>query len=309
MGLAMFLARRVSGPILALTSFLGTVGSGDLTHRAHLGGAREFRQLSAALNRMIRDLRDRMRLRTALSVAMEVQQKLLPLEAPQVEGLDLAGFSAYCDETGGDYYDYLLLDKEGAKGVVVAVGDVIGHGIGAALLMAEARAILHSRVTSCDRLGDLLTHLNDLLVSDMMAGRFMTVFLWGIDARRQTACWASAGHDPAIIYDPKADRFEETGLGDVPLGIEAEVAYEEHQYGPIRPGQVIVLGTDGVWETVNGQGEMFGKARLQESIRSAHQGSALEIAAAISRDLNGFRGGIRQRDDVTLVVIKVLERQ
>lgn len=306
--LAMYLAKHVSDPILALASFLRTVGSGDLTSRADLKGAREFRQLSTALNQMVAGLRDRMRLRTSLAVAMEVQQKLLPTNPPEVEGLDIAGFSAYCDETGGDYYDYLVLDKADSTSVLVAIGDVMGHGIAAALLMASARAILHSKATTCGHLGELLTHLNDLLVADMMGGRFMTMHLWCIDAKRRTASWSSAGHDPAMIYDPQTDRFDETEIGGLPLGIESAVVYDEHTYAPLRAGQIILLGTDGVWETANGEGEMFGKDRLRQSLRAAAGGSAWEIAAAISRDLNAFRGGVRQRDDITLIILKLQDR-
>src|SRR6185436_5810503 len=100
------LARRVSGPVQQLIGFMRRVGAGDLEARADFGGSREFRQLSDALNRMIADLRDRLRLRHSLGVAMEVQQRLLPSRPPQTRGLDVAGHSTYCDETGGDYYDF-----------------------------------------------------------------------------------------------------------------------------------------------------------------------------------------------------------
>ena len=111
---ATLLARRVSGPILSLVSFMGKRRRRATCRRAttwpRLGGAREFRQLSAALDQMIDDLRDRTRLRGAMAVAMEVQQALLPEGPPRVDGLDVYGFSTYCDETGGDYYDYVVLD-------------------------------------------------------------------------------------------------------------------------------------------------------------------------------------------------------
>ena len=332
---AMVLARRVSGPILSLVSFMNGVGAGDLTGRPRLGGAREFRQLSDALERMLNDLRDRTRLRSAMAVAVEVQQGLLPARPPNVEGLDVAGFSAYCDETGGDYFDYIVLDRHGERlphavsptglrsatasakgppvtgpvcegaGLLVAVGDVVGHGIGSALMMAGARGILHSRAATCGHLGELMTHLNDELVPDLGGYRFITMLLWYVDPARGTACWANAGHDPAIVYDPHADRFEESGRGGIPLGIEAGHAYEEHEFGPVRPGHVIALGTDGIWETVDAAGEFYGKDRLRAAIRAAAGGTAAEIAAAVRQDLETFRGARHQRDDVTLVILKL----
>jgi sigma-B regulation protein RsbU (phosphoserine phosphatase) len=325
---AMVLARRVSGPILSLVSFMNGIGAGNLTGRPRLGGAREFRQLSDALDQMLHDLRDRTRLRSAMAVAMEVQQGLLPARPPNVRGLDVAGFSAYCDETGGDYFDYLVLDRHGDRlrpgdvtapdgpspgergaaregsGLLVAIGDVVGHGIGSALVMAGARGVLHSRATRCGHLGELMTHLNDELVPDLGGHRFITMLLWYLDPGRGTACWANAGHDPALVYDPHADRFEESGRGGIPLGIEAGHAYEEYAFGPVRPGQVFVLGTDGIWETVDDAGEFYGKGRLRDAVRAAAGGTAAEIAAAVRRDLDAFRGARHQRDDVTLVVVK-----
>jgi sigma-B regulation protein RsbU (phosphoserine phosphatase) len=306
---ATVLARRVSGPITALVSFMQGVGAGDLRSRAELGGAREFGQLSDALNRMIDDLRDRTRMRGALAVATAVQQKLLPATPPTVPGLDAYGFSVYCDETGGDYYDFLVLDgKTEHPRLLVAVGDVMGHGIGSALDMAAARAILHSRSTGCGHLGEMLAHLNDLLAADMAGHRFVTMMLCLIDPRTGAACYASAGHDPALVYDPPTDTFTETGRGGLPLGIDEGTLYEEQPFGPVQPGQVIVLGTDGVWDTLNPAGEFFGKEGVQQSIRAAVAGGAAkasEIAAALRRDLEAFRGDRHQRDDVTVVVLRV----
>ena len=305
MAVATALARRVSGPILSLVSFMRDVGQGELSGRAKLGGAREFRQLSHALERMIADLRDRTRLRSAMAVATEVQQALLPSEPPRVAGLDVYGFSAYCDETGGDYYDYVVLDGPRPGAVLFAVGDVMGHGIGSALVMASARAVLRSSATTCGHLGELLTHLNALLVRDLRGQRFMSMIFWLVDVRNRTVCWANAGHPPAIVFDPQTGCIEQSGRDGMPLGIDDDATYREHNFGPLRPGLVMVLGTDGVWETVDEAGEFFGMERLHASIRAAAGGSAREIADRIRRDVDAFRGRRQHRDDITLVVIKV----
>jgi hypothetical protein len=139
--LAAWMARRVSGPVLDLIGFMRRVGAGELDAKADFGGSQEFQQLSDALNRMIVDLRDRVQLRHSLNLAMEVQQRLLPRTPPVVPGLDIAGHSTYCDETGGDYYDYLVLDKTAPNQLLLALGDVMGHGVAAALVMAGARGV------------------------------------------------------------------------------------------------------------------------------------------------------------------------
>ena len=307
--LAFALARSVSGPVLKLTGFMRRVGGGDLDAKAELGGSREFRELSGALNNMIGDLRDRLRLRHSLDVAMEVQQRLLPNKPPEVRGLDVAGHSTYCDETGGDYYDFLVLDQAAPDCVLVALGDVMGHGVAAALVMAGARAVLRDRADATGSLAALMGRLNHMLASDLGGERFMTMHLSVINARDRTFRWVSAGHDPAIIYDPAADRFEEIDASGLPLGVLDDTSYEESTYGPLKPGQVITVGTDGVWEMPNAAGEQFGKERLRALIRSAVGGTADDIVRAIVESLNKFRGDFKAVDDVTFVVIKVAAAQ
>src|SRR5262245_53281847 len=218
---------------------------------------------------MIDDLRDRLRLRHSLGIAMEVQQRLLPSEPLRVRGLEVAGHSTYCDETGGDYYDFLILDEAAPDAVLVVLGDVMGHGVAAALVMAGVRAVLRDRATTAGGLADLMGRLNRLIASDHQGERFMTMHLAVIDARSRTMRWVSAGHDPAILFDPASGQFEEVGEGDLPLGISDDTAYVEHTHGPLRPGQVILIGTDGVWEMPDAKNQQFGKDRLRDAIRES----------------------------------------
>jgi serine phosphatase RsbU (regulator of sigma subunit) len=304
--LAALMARRVSGPVLSLIGFMRRVGAGDLDARAELGGGHEFRQLSDALNHMIVDLRDRLRLRHSLDVAMDVQQRLLPRRPPTVPGLDVAGHSTYCDETGGDYYDFLVVDRAAPDTLLIALGDVMGHGVAAALVMAGVRAVLRDRASAAGSLAQLMEHLNRLLAADLEGSRFMTMHLSVLSARTGTFRWASAGHDPAIIFDPATDHFDEIDAADLPLGIMEDGTYAEHCYDKLRPGQVITISTDGVWETMNGSGEQYGKDRLRAVIRGGASQPAAAIAQSIVASLNAFRGSDRPTDDVTFVIIKVL---
>jgi sigma-B regulation protein RsbU (phosphoserine phosphatase) len=304
--LAFLLASTVSRPVSGLIAFMRRVGGGDLEAKAEFGGSREFRQLADALNRMIADLRDRLRLRHSLGVAMEVQQRLLPAHPPTVQGLDVAGHSTYCDETGGDYYDFLILDKAAPNAVLVALGDVMGHGVAAALVMAGVRAVLRDRATATGELADLMGRMNRLISTDHGGDRFMTMHLSVIDSNTRTMRWVSAGHDPAILFDPADGNFAEVGEGDLPLGVMDETMYKEQTFGPLKPGQVILVGTDGVWEMPDAKGENFGKDRLRDVIRESANGSAAEIAQALRDRLAVFRGSTHQVDDVTFVVVKVL---
>jgi phosphoserine phosphatase RsbU/P len=303
--LAALMARSVSTPVLKMIGFMNRVGSGDLDAKAAFGGSQEFRNLADALNRMIADLRDRLRLRHSLGIAMEVQRRLLPSGPPKVRGLDVAGHSTYCDETGGDYYDFLVLDKASPDAVLVVLGDVMGHGVAAALVMAGVRSVLRDRATAAGDLAELMSRLNRLISADHGGDRFMTMHLSVIDAKTRSMRWVSAGHDPAILYDPATAAFSEVGEGDLPLGVMDDTEYREQTSAPLQPGQVLFIGTDGVWELPDAKGDQFGKDRLREVIREAAARTADEIAAVVRERLTAFRGDTKSVDDVTFVIVKV----
>jgi sigma-B regulation protein RsbU (phosphoserine phosphatase) len=185
----------------------------------------------------------------------------------------------------------------------------MGHGIAAAMLMATARGVLRSRARERGSLGELLTHLNEHIVADTRGDRFMTMFLAVIDVSSMTMRWASAGHDQPLIYDPGAGAPVLTELdgsaGGLPLGVSDGERYAEQTYAPLRPGQVLLVGTDGLWEATNSHEEQFGKPRVADAIAaSAHLGAA-DIERAIYDRLQSFCAGCPQKDDVTYVVIKV----
>jgi sigma-B regulation protein RsbU (phosphoserine phosphatase) len=240
-----------------------------------------------------------------MTLAMEVQQALLPQKPPLVEGMDVAGTSIYCDETGGDYYDYLQFTELGPDSLAVAVGDVTGHGISAALLMTTARALLRSRAIHPGDLWQMVTEVNRLLAVDTsQAGNFMTLFFMLVDGVREEIRWVRAGHEPAILYDPATDSFNELMGGGIALGVDETWTFEEQRRDGWRPGQVILIGTDGIWESENPQGEMFGKERFREIVRRIHSRTAQELVEAITDAVDGFRQDEPRQDDITLVVIK-----
>jgi sigma-B regulation protein RsbU (phosphoserine phosphatase) len=299
-------SRAVTRPVRRLADAAERIAGGDLDAVVNVETNDELGHLSRTFNDMVPKLKDRLQLRESMSLAMEVQQSLLPSAPPQVDGLDVAGESIYCDETGGDYYDFLDVSPLGATRLAVAVGDVTGHGIAAALLMTAGRALLRSNAERVDSIAELLGAINKHLTADTPAGRFMTMFCAVIDSKQRHMRWASAGHDSPLIYLPASGDIHEFDDGGIPLGIEAEWRYEEFDYRGLEPGTVIVIGTDGVWESANAQGELYGKERLRELIRLHAADSAEVISDAITRSIAEFRGSEPQRDDVTLVVVKLV---
>jgi len=299
------LALRLARPIRELERHVHRVGGGDFKTRIALDQTREFVELSNAMNEMSEHLEDRMRLRETLQLAMEVQQNLLPAEDPDAFGLDVAGHSTYCDETGGDYYDFLDVSGTPDHTLTVAVGDVMGHGVAAAMLMATARGILHSRAKTPGSLSELLTHMNGILVRDTGGERFMTMLLLTIDADLGRMRWASAGHGAPILYDPENDAFPALGRGGLPLGLMEGMAYQEHVVERLTPGTILFPATDGVWETRNAAGKEWGLDRLHDLIRRSAGEPAAAISARIRSEVAAWRGHQPQDDDVTYVVVKV----
>ena len=240
----------------------------------------------------------------ALNVAQEVQQSLLPQSPPKEKRLDIAGSSLYCDETGGDYYDYIALPCLGSDVYAIVVGDVSGHGISSALLMAGVRAYLRGRVTQAGTVAEIVNDVNRLVSADTRETyQFMTLFFLAIEAQTGRINWVRAGHDPILMYSPDKDQFEKLkGMG-IPLGVEEDWEYLEYQ-ATLRPGQILVLTTDGVWEAHNKKGEMFGRKRFKEIIRRHADAGAEGIRLAIIDAITAFRGEAQQEDDITLVVLK-----
>jgi sigma-B regulation protein RsbU (phosphoserine phosphatase) len=298
-------SRTVTRPVSELVEGAQRVAAGDFDARVDVRTHDELGELGRAFNAMVPQLEDRIRIRQSLVLAMEVQQNLLPAKSPKFEGLDVAGRSLYCDETGGDYYDFLDLSEVSPRELGVAVGDVTGHGVAAALLMTTARALLRSRAGQQTRLSELMRDVNRLLSQDTPIGRYMTLFYAVIDAERRCVRWVNAGHDPAITFDPATGKFGQLDGGDLPLGVEPDETYEEFHCDDLTPGQVIVIGTDGIWEARNWRGEHFGKDAVRQLIRAHAAESAEQICRAITDDLDRYRTGCPQEDDVTLVVVKI----
>jgi sigma-B regulation protein RsbU (phosphoserine phosphatase) len=292
-------------PILKLVSHVRQVGEGKLDGKLVLDDSREMAQLSHAINEMVDGLSDRMKLRHALSVAMDVQQSLLPASTPAIRGVEVAAFSKYCDQTGGDYYDYLDVAGLSENSLVIALGDVMGHGVAAAMLMATARGMLRSRGRVTGSLADLLTHVNELLAIDTGGSRFMTMLVGIIDSDTRQMRWASAGHDAPFVYDPIGDSFSDLDTPNgLPLGVNPDEKYEESAAFSFRPGQIMILGTDGLWEARDHQDVEFGRERLKQAMRELAGKSAREIQIGLYDKLRAYCGTKEIEDDVTYVVVK-----
>ncbi|MGD9051979.1 MAG: SpoIIE family protein phosphatase [Desulfobacterales bacterium] len=301
--LAFAFSRTVTKPMHILADGAERLAAGHFDTRVDIRSRDEFGEMGRVFNTVGPQLEANYQMRKSLDLAKEVQQNLLPAAPPEIAGLDIAGKSIYCEETGGDYYDYFY---RGDHKVDVMVGDVAGHGISSALLMTTARAFLRLRSALPGGIKEIVADVNAQLCKDVQdSGDFMTLFYSEINAREKYMCWVSAGHDPALIFDPVTDSFKSLSAKGLPLGVEENAVYDEIRH-PLAPGNIIIIGTDGIWEAPDQHGEMFGKDRLQDLVR-AHAGQkAHQIIEAVIAAVEAFQGPGRQRqDDITLMIIKV----
>jgi hypothetical protein len=187
---SMYEALAIFGMLPYLTSYSAQFGSAIEVILLQLALADRFRSLSLEHDKI----------KQSLDLAREVQQNLLPNKNPQMERLDIAGRSIYCDETGGDYYDFISGGTGENGPITIAIGDVSGHGISSALLMATVRSSLRQRLSQPGDAGGIISDVNRQLVQDVEdSGQFMTMFYLSIDAAKMHAHWVRAGHDPAIL--------------------------------------------------------------------------------------------------------------
>ncbi|MFM1770596.1 MAG: hypothetical protein RJA22_3125 [Verrucomicrobiota bacterium] len=257
----------------------------------------------------IRDITERKRAERELlehheqfAVAREIQQRLFPKTAPHCAGFDIAGATYPAEATGGDYYDYLPM-LHGRVGLVV--GDVTGHGVGPALLMAETRAYLRVLAGRREEPGEILTRANGILAEDMGGERFITLFLGRLDPVTREFFYASAGHPAGFVLGPDGavkHRLKRTG---VPLGMRPDTAYPEAPPVRVEAGDLILLPTDGIEEAGNPEGDLLGTERMLEVVRAHQAEPARVIVEALHCAAREFARGGEQEDDISAIVVKV----
>jgi sigma-B regulation protein RsbU (phosphoserine phosphatase) len=298
--------KSIIQPITDMMVLVRRVRKGHFKQKVRVVSNDELGVLGDGLNEMTEGLIERDHMRQSLYLAKEVQQTLLPRKNPKVDGLDIAATIVYCDETGGDYYDFLETKETHSGNFSVVIGDVSGHGIPSALMMATGRAFLRQRSILPGNYAEIVSDVNRQMARDFdESGGFMTLFYLSIDRANKSLCWVRAGHDPAILYDPETDTFDELRGAGMALGVDADGRYEEFYKTGLKNGQIIALGSDGLWEARNPGGEMFGKEPIYQILHRYSNASAKEVLTSCFNALNIFIGDRALEDDVTLVVIKI----
>lgn len=288
---------QVIGLIYVDTSHWLREFSGDdlnlLTVMANVAAIRIERERLAELEHA------RRRLASELEQAAEIQRQFLPASAPEVPGLELAGFNASCRTVGGDYYDFLTY-PDGR--VAVMVGDVCGKGMPAALLMMGLQARVQVLAAEPNPPAVVVERLNRVLTAATLNTRFISFFLALCNPESGELVYSNAGHNPPLLI--RADgNVEWLTEGGPVLGIVPEASYEEVRC-VLNAGDVAVLYSDGVTDATNGQQEDFGEERLSEALQTVHHDSAGAILSALTSAVKDWSAGTPAPDDITLVVVR-----
>jgi len=246
-----------------------------------------------------RELIEKQRIEQQLHIAKQVQSALLPAADPIVQGYDIAGTNVPTWEIGGDYFDYLP-QPDGRLGIAVA--DVSGKGVPAALIMATFRAALRAQRVRGLELDGIADRLNRILLESTDASRFVTAFYGLLDPPSGEFAFANCGHNPPILLRGAGPR-ETLPSGGPALGMWREARFAPGSVA-LRPGDILVLYTDGVIEAMNASGEMFGVDRLERVIASRRHDAARDLVGAVVDATRAFAGRSTYEDDFTLVVVK-----
>ena len=263
----------------------------------------EVGELTQNFNIMAEQLQERLQLREAMHVAKEIQQKLLPSTDFLLKALILLESASIVMKPAVIISICLSPGTEGKMSIVV--GDVAGDGIGAALLMATVRGLLRSRVCQPGTSAQMISDVNRLLCLDTTrSGNFVTLFFLTLDLETRSINWVRCGHEPALVYTPGVDEFTELRGEGLVLGVDRDWQYTDYTIDLAAEKQIILLGSDGLWEAENSLGERFGKQRIRELLGRHHDCDAQMLLQEIISAISLFQDGHPQLDDITVVILK-----
>ncbi|MFA5332253.1 MAG: SpoIIE family protein phosphatase [Methanoregula sp.] len=311
--LSFMFARIITRPVDELRRGSEAIGAGDLEHRVMIETGDEFEELAHSFNTMAVNLRnnmDELRRTTAekerfakeLEIAKGIQQSFLPDSAPVIPGIELVAKNIPALEVGGDFYDFIPVAKN-RWGLVIA--DVSGKGVPAALFMALSRTLIRASTLVDADPAQSIGRANRMICEDSKSSMFVTLFYAVLDAQEMTLNYVNAGHNPPLLLQDGAVAVRLLKAKGIALGVIDEVDLQSVKVN-LKPGDVLVLYTDGVTEAINSKEEEFGEERLLRVITENRSRPAQEIMDRILAAITAFAGDQPQFDDITLMVLRAV---
>lgn len=270
-------------------------------HLELMNGFASLAAVSIERARLYRERLVKRRIEHELSIARRIQMTFLPSRKPSVDGVDMAGINIPSAEVGGDYYDFIPIVKNQHG---IAIGDVSGKGIPAALIMAAFRASLKAEIRNNFAIRTILQKVNRLLYESIERDRFVTAVYGVLDSRNKVITFSNAGHNPPILRRVSGE-IDFLSDGGVALGALPDSEYQERPVS-LTSGDILLFYTDGVTEVINSAGEEFGVEQLLIALDESSHLDAEKIIDHIVRKNEEFRSSGRDLDDLTMIVIKTL---
>jgi serine phosphatase RsbU (regulator of sigma subunit) len=307
-------AAIVSRPIRALEGDIAKVAEGNLEHETVVRSRDEIGGLAHTFNIMTRNVRaaqshaaDRKAIERELSIATEIQTKLLPERIPQIPGLDIHSFYLSAKEVGGDYYDFIVIDQT-HLGIIVA--DVSGKGIPGSMVMTMARSLVRLASVRNVSPADTFKKVNRILAKDIRRGMFVTSIYMVLNVKTHELKVASAGHNPLVLFRAETGEYELVKPQGIALGFDKGTIFDNHIQEvaiQLKPGDRICAYTDGVNEAMNAESEEFGDERFYNLVKQHSRLSSKDFVNAIVAELEGHRGQAEQSDDITITTLAVMK--
>ena len=257
-------------------------------------------QAGVALHRyfLLEEYAKKQRMAHDLELARDIQQALFPKCSPTIPGYEVAGWNCSADETGGDCYDFIPL-ADGRWAFLLA--DASGHGIGAALVIAQCRSLVRAMLSVTRDLSELTARVNQILCHDLMNDRFVTAFIGVLDPRRHRLDYLAAGQGPLLFASPTG--VETRSASGLPLAILDELKMEVEHFD-FAPGAAVVLLTDGFYEASDGQGEQFGEGRVISFLHDQNGVPLDTLIRQLHAEIRQFCHDAPQADDLTAILIR-----
>ncbi|MFL6215751.1 MAG: SpoIIE family protein phosphatase [Blastocatellia bacterium] len=250
--------------------------------------------------RLLEERMEKRRMEEELKVASEIQMRLQPVAPPKIDGWDMTGVSFPCREIGGDYYDFIQCKNDPC--LTVAVGDVSGKGTGAALLMSSLHAAVRAQAQTRRSISEVMAEINEYIYENSPSNKFLTLFYGTINPQTGELKYSNGGHNPPVLIRTKGEVLQ-LDKGGLPIGMMKGMAYQEASVF-FNPGDVLVIYSDGITESVNEQDEEFEEERLIEVVSHNLSRTASGIRDRIDEALSRFVGTMAPVDDMTLMIIK-----
>jgi serine phosphatase RsbU (regulator of sigma subunit) len=309
----LILVSFIIGSLGEVTRDIEAIGNGDLDRNIMTQRRDEIGRITHAVKTMSKKLKiarteiiEKERMKKEMQIAKDIQQTLLPHAVPQIPEFKIASYYQSAMEVGGDYYDFIELDKD-HFGLIIA--DVSGKGVAGSLVMTMVRSIMRIEASKNESPHRLLNLLNAILSGDIPEGMFITMFYTVFDLTKHEIRYCCAGHNPAYVYGSSESRLYTLKSQGPPLGVNL---FDEKEYAsrlkeetrPFRQGDMLFVYTDGVTESMNNKRKQFGQERLEALIKENSSLSPDILKSTLKKNIETFTGGEQQSDDITFVIIK-----